>query len=684
MDNQTLQTKQQTLTLDFCQNSYKSILAKQYDNQTRYIPIRCTNCGQDFPLNQELTAEIKILTPDGRPIFDLIQIQDDGTLLLELTENMLARPGKADAEIRIRDGEKMLSTMTFQIMIEPSVYEDDRIIASEEYNALKDLIKEATENYDYVIQEAQKSADAASNSAKMSESYAVGGTDTRQGEDTDNAKYYSEQASGSAGFAETYMHNAESHMNNAKFSQEAASASAGTASQKADAANRKASEAQSYAESSQSYAIGGTGKRPDENISNAKYYYEQSKHISESFSGALRPMGTVTFATLPPLSTATEGDMYNVSDQFTTDASFKEGTGNVIPAGANVYKTSDGYWDVLAGTPVTGVKGNAENTYRRGNVNLTAENIGALSLPLHLTNSLPLDDCKNPGFYYGVGGNKVIGKPQGVDSFGLLVTREGNLNRGQFLFSSRKGIGIYIRRWDSDSNVWTEWVQVIDSGGNAVSATKVMQLVTDNVLARPVLFSDTNENTSGVSSVCKDLNFHYVPLNGVLEVPYLYSNTRDSTVSYTSNDNTNPTAWTNISAITSGEKHSSLFNKISTMFKNVRYLYKMLGTTDISQLGDGTVTGALSSLNANSLKCKVVSASIAGIAVGAYKIIEFDMGLTATNTLIATVPYLQHSSYQQMETKLTSITANSVIFRVNNNSNIATTDGFLHVAILYK
>lgn len=378
MDNQTLQTKQQTLTLDFCQNSYKSILAKQYDNQTRYIPIRCTNCGQAFPLNQNFTAEIKILTPDGRPTFDLIPIQEDGTLLLELTESILAYPGKADAEIRIRDEDKLLSTMTFQIMIEPSVYDDDRIIASEEFGALNDLIKQATETYDHVIREAQASAN-------MAKSYAVGGTDSRPNENTDNAQHYSEQASNYATDAETYMNSAKSHMDDAGFSQEAAANSAESASESADTANKKASDAQSYAESSQnyaelsqSYAVGGTGKRPDENISNAKYYYEQSKRISESFSGALRPMGTVTFSALPPLSTATEGDMYNVSDQFTTDASFKEGAGNVIPAGANVYKTSDGYWDVLAGTPVTGVKGNAENTYRRGNVNLTAENIGAL------------------------------------------------------------------------------------------------------------------------------------------------------------------------------------------------------------------------------------------------------------------------------------------------------------------
>lgn len=71
----------------------------------------------------------------------------------------------------------------------------------------------------------------------------------------------------------------------------------------------------------------------------------------------------------------------------------------------------------------------------------------------------------------------------------------------------------------------------------------------------------------------------------------------NNTVSFTSLDSDSPTAWTNVSMLTSGERHSSLFRKISTMFKNIRWLYKMLGTTNISAIGGGTVTGALSALN---------------------------------------------------------------------------------------
>lgn len=75
--------------------------------------------------------------------------------------------------------------------------------------------------------------------------------------------------------------------------------------------------------------------------------------------------------------------------------------------------------------------------------------------------------------------------------------------------------------------------------------------------------------------------------------------TADNIVSFTSGDGIDPTGWTDVSVLATGEKHSSIFAKISTMFKNIRYLYKMLGTTDISSIGDGTATGAISTLNSN-------------------------------------------------------------------------------------
>lgn len=228
-------------------------------------------------------------------------------------------------------------------------------------------------------------------SATKAQSYATGGTNSRTGEDTDNAKYYSQQsaqsqsaAATSADTASTKAEEAAANAATAKTSANNAAGSANIANEKANSAANSATIAVSNSSAAQQYASNAAASADTaQNYAvadndSAKYYYEQARRISESFSGALRPMGTVTFANLPALSATTSGSMYNISGQFTTTNDFKEGAGNVIPAGANVYKTEDGKWDVLAGTPVTGVKGSAESAYRRGNVNITAENVGAV------------------------------------------------------------------------------------------------------------------------------------------------------------------------------------------------------------------------------------------------------------------------------------------------------------------
>lgn len=238
----------------------------------------------------------------------------------------------------------------------------------------------------------QQAAAKSETNAKASENAAKASETAAKTSET-NAKASETAAAKSATAAATSETNAKASETSASQSaatatSEAASASqsASTATDKANIATQKATEiigkAESAADSAtkaQSYAVGGTGSREGEDTDNAAYYYRQAKSISESFAGALRPIGTVAFASLPALTTATSGDMYNISDEFTTTADFKEGAGNVVPAGANVYKTSDGKWDVLAGTPVTGVKGAKETAYHRGNVSLSAADVGAVA-----------------------------------------------------------------------------------------------------------------------------------------------------------------------------------------------------------------------------------------------------------------------------------------------------------------
>lgn len=235
----------------------------------------------------------------------------------------------------------------------------------------------------------EANAKASENAAKASENAAAESAEnsatsaTNAANSANTASSKATEAANSASSASTSATTATNKASAAATSATNAANSASTATNKATSASTSASNAatsatnaDTYAKKSQSYAVGGTGTRTGENTDNSKYYYEQAKAISESFAGALRPMGTVTFANLPALENATEGDMYNISDKFTTTDDFKEGSGFVIPSGANVYKTAgdDAKWDILAGTPVTSVNGET------GDVSVTPENIGALPL----------------------------------------------------------------------------------------------------------------------------------------------------------------------------------------------------------------------------------------------------------------------------------------------------------------
>ena len=267
-------------------------------------------------------------------------------------------------------------------------------------DGIAESVEKAQESAELATSKAQESSTSASNAktsetkARTSETNASNSaakakiSETNAKASETNAKASATSASTSASNAKTSETKAKVSETNAKKSETNASASttnAKTSETNAKASATSASTSASNAKASETNAkASATNARTSEtnsakSESEAQKYAEQAKEISESLSGALRPLGTINFADLPSTADSNSGDMYNITDQFTTTTDFKEGAGNIIPAGSNVYLTADRYWDVLAGTPVTGVKGAKEVYYRRGNVNITPANIGAVA-----------------------------------------------------------------------------------------------------------------------------------------------------------------------------------------------------------------------------------------------------------------------------------------------------------------
>lgn len=87
-------------------------------------------------------------------------------------------------------------------------------------------------------------------------------------------------------------------------------------------------------------------------INSAKTELEEK--INAAVASVYTPKGSTTFAELPEPSQETEGDVYNVTDEFTVIEADKwvEGAGGPYPAGTNVVvvKVEDEYkWDILGG-----------------------------------------------------------------------------------------------------------------------------------------------------------------------------------------------------------------------------------------------------------------------------------------------------------------------------------------------
>lgn len=79
---------------------------------------------------------------------------------------------------------------------------------------------------------------------------------------------------------------------------------------------------------------------------------EVSTAINAHIGKVFKPSGTVAFESLPTPSAEVLGNVYNVSNKFTTDSRFVEGDGQKHPAGTNVavVQISDDYkFDVFAG-----------------------------------------------------------------------------------------------------------------------------------------------------------------------------------------------------------------------------------------------------------------------------------------------------------------------------------------------
>ena len=122
-----------------------------------------------------------------------------------------------------------------------------------------------------------------------------------------------------------------------------------TAQEAVERAQEAIAETQENAEDSEAWAQGTRGGIPVEPTDptyehNAEYWAQYAERYAQ---GGLHYKASIPFVDIPTTGMR-EGDMYDITDDFTTDSRFTEGAGIEVKGGTNIAWNSDNKWDILA------------------------------------------------------------------------------------------------------------------------------------------------------------------------------------------------------------------------------------------------------------------------------------------------------------------------------------------------
>jgi len=111
----------QKITLDLRRKSYfRNVEAKQGDRGTRFVEVTLTDNGAAYTVPEGVSAVFRCVKPDGNGVMNPAVIQSDGTILAELTGQVLAVPGAVMADISLtNEAGEILSSASFVILVEP-------------------------------------------------------------------------------------------------------------------------------------------------------------------------------------------------------------------------------------------------------------------------------------------------------------------------------------------------------------------------------------------------------------------------------------------------------------------------------------------------------------------------------------------------------------------------------------
>ena len=137
----------QKITLDLTISRVQNVHCSQDDADSRNILITLSDNGKPYSIPSEVRILLKISKPDNTYVYideddvDHLFRNDDGTISIILSEQATCVPGICEAELQFITPKETISTRKFNIIVKKSVINDEEIESVIESNIIQKMIR---------------------------------------------------------------------------------------------------------------------------------------------------------------------------------------------------------------------------------------------------------------------------------------------------------------------------------------------------------------------------------------------------------------------------------------------------------------------------------------------------------------------------------------------------------------
>ena len=137
----------QKITLDLTISRVQNVHCSQDDADSRNILITLSDNGKSYSIPSEVRILLKISKPDNTYVYideddvDHLFRNDDGTISIILSEQATCVPGICEAELQFITPKETISTRKFNIIVKKSVINDEEIESVIESNIIQKMIR---------------------------------------------------------------------------------------------------------------------------------------------------------------------------------------------------------------------------------------------------------------------------------------------------------------------------------------------------------------------------------------------------------------------------------------------------------------------------------------------------------------------------------------------------------------